>query len=126
MSGASQDHLRAARRKVRAAQSLLVDGFSEDAAAEAYFAMLSAARAALAERGHFAKTHRGTWGMFARYFVRTGLVEKGQYDAAQRALELRTAADYASEGANLVEAEATIGDAESFITAVGRAAGLEA
>lgn len=125
MTQVPQDHLRAARRKLKAARALLGEGIPEDSAADAYFAMLAAARAALAERGHFAKTHHGTWSLFAQYFVRTGLVPKSHYDAAQRALELRNAADYWGGGANAQEARATLDDAESFVADVSAAAGLQ-
>src|SRR5213595_341774 len=111
MSELPQHHLRAARRKLRAARSLLADGLPEEAAAEAYFSMLSAARAALAKRGRFAKTHRGTWSLFAQFFVQPGLVEKAHYDAAQRAMELRVAADYMGGGASPEEARAALDDA---------------
>lgn len=124
MSDLAEIHLRVARRKLRAARSLLADGLPEEAAAEAYFAMLRTARAALAERGHFAKTHHGTWTLFARFFVKTGLVDKAQYDTAQRAMELRNAADYWGGGANTAEAQATISDATSFVQIVSEAAGL--
>ncbi|MDQ3587319.1 MAG: HEPN domain-containing protein [Actinomycetota bacterium] len=124
MSELAQGHLRSARRKLRAARSLLADELSEEAAAAAYFAMLSAARAALADRGQFAKTHNGTWKLFAQFFVKTDLVEKTQYDAAQRAMELRVAADYWGGGASAPEAQATISDAESFVQRVSEAAGL--
>lgn len=124
MSELPQDHLCAARRKLRAARALLAEDLPEEAAADAYFAMLCAARAALAERGHFARTHRGTWTLLARFFVKTGLVDKAQYDAAQRALDLRNAADYWGGGASTAEARATIRDAESFVEQVGAAAGL--
>lgn len=124
MSDLPTDHLRVARRKLRAARSLLADGLPEEAAADAYFAMLRAARAALVERGHSPKTHRGTWGQFARFFVKTGLVDKHHYDAAQRAMELRDAADYWGEGAEATEAQETILNAEAFVRDVGEAAGL--
>lgn len=116
--------LRAARRKLRAARSLLADKLPEEAAGEAYFAMLCIARAALAARGHFAKTHRGTWTLFAQFFVKTVLVGKSQYDAAQRAMELRNAADYWGGGASSAEAKVTVSDAESFVRRVAEAAGL--
>jgi len=118
------DHLGAAGRKLRAAHSLLADDLPEEAAASAYFAMLSAARAALADRGHFAKTHHGTWTLFAQFFVKTDLVDKSQYAAAQRAMELRVATDYWGGGATAAEAQATVSDAESFVQHVSEAAGL--
>jgi uncharacterized protein (UPF0332 family) len=125
MNERPRDHLRAAQRKLRAARVLLADDLPEEAAAEAYFAMHSAARGALVETGHFAKSHRGTWSMFAQYFVKTGLVDKADYRAAQRAIELRQAADYFGGGASPEEAEVTITDAEAFITRASAAAGLE-
>lgn len=124
MSNLPTDHLRVARRKLRAARSLLANGLPEEAAADAYFAMLRAARAGLAERGHSPKTHQGTWGQFARFFVKTGLVDKHHYDSAQRAMELRDAADYWGEGADATEAQVTIRNAEAFVRDVGKATGL--
>lgn len=124
MSSGAQDQLRTARRKLNAARTLLAGNLPEDAAAEAYFAILGAARAALAARDRFAKTHHGTWVLFADFFVKTGLVDKSHYDAAQRAMELRTAADYWDGGASVEEAQATISDAESFIDVIAETAGL--
>lgn len=41
----------------------------------AYYGMLYAARAALSERGEFAKTHGGTWTLFSQVFVAPGEFE---------------------------------------------------
>jgi hypothetical protein len=38
----------------------------------ACYAILNAARAALSERGEYAKTHSGTWTLFSKVFVSTG------------------------------------------------------
>lgn len=62
-------------------------------------------------------------GPFSRFFVRTGLIPKSQFDAAQRALELRNAADYWGGGATEGEAQVTLADAELFVARVANVAG---
>lgn len=83
-----------ARDALKVAERALSDGFPADAVSRAYYAMLSAARAALSERDLYAKTHSGTWSLFSNEFVRTGAVGREWPGRAGKAQELREGGDY--------------------------------
>lgn len=100
-----------------AARVLLDARLPENAAAEAYQAMFSAARAALSERDREAKTHRGTWSLFEDMFVRPGAFEERLRTAARNAEELRYDSDYRLGGASQEEAKRALADAEDFVAA---------
>jgi uncharacterized protein (UPF0332 family) len=100
----SQEYLDEAQRFLKAARILLDAGIPENAAAEAYQAMWSAACAALSEVGREARTHRGTWSLFDELFVRTGVLDGDLLRAARNAEELRYDSDYRLGGATTDEA----------------------
>lgn len=110
-------------RKLANARASLEAGFSEDAAAAAYFAMLFAARAALSEEDAHAKTHHGTWTLFSRHFVRTGRVAAHLPGEAESAREQREEADYGTGGATAGEAALSIECAEAFLREIERVTG---
>ena len=56
--------------------------------------MLNAARAALSERGEYAKTHGGTWTLFSKVFVATGEFDQELSALARQAKEVRERGDY--------------------------------
>jgi uncharacterized protein (UPF0332 family) len=115
VSPRSEEFVQVARRKLQLARSSLQAGFSEDAAAAAYYAMLSAARAALSEQDVHAKTHNGVWTLFSDRFVRTGAVGRELGGYADAAREHRQQADYETGGASPEEALVAIGHAEEFV-----------
>lgn len=64
MSPRSDELLASAHEWLAAAEAALRSGFPGGAAADAYYAVLYAARAALSEADRYAKTHHGVWALF--------------------------------------------------------------
>ncbi len=85
-------------------------GRLQGAASRLYFAVFHAARAALAARGSYAKTHAGQIALFERAF--------GPAPILGRLFGLRARADYARErfDASLEELEAAAGESTLFIS----------
>lgn len=107
-----------ANERLRAARAALAAGFPSVAVSGAYYAVLYAARAALSEQDRYAKTHRGTWSLFAELFVSSRCFDSQLFAAARRLQELREAADYDARAVSQREAQALIADAESFVAGV--------
>ena len=84
----------------------------------AYYAMLNAARAALSERGEYAKTHSGTWTLFSRHSSPGGSSTSDLSVLARRAQEARQQGDYEAAPASAVEAAEFVEGAARFIAAV--------
>lgn len=80
--------------------------------------MLYAARAALSERGEFAKTHSGTWTLFSQVFVAPGEFEQRLSALARRAKDAREEGDYEATAASPEEAAAFVQGTAEFITAI--------
>ncbi len=117
MSPRSTEFMEAARRRLAAAETVLEEDPST-ALSAAYYAMLYAARAALSERGVYAKTHRGAWHEFRREFVETGELEGELVAAVQRLQPEREQADYDAWSAPVQEARRAIELARDFLTKV--------
>lgn len=120
MSPRSQEFIDDARRRLAAARTNLESGLPFIAVGAAYDAMLYAARAALSEEDLYAKTHSGTWTLFARTFVAPGRFDAALLEPVQRIREQREAADYEASDPSEVEAAAATERAESFVDAVAR------
>lgn len=118
MSPRSEEFLATARERLEAGRAALAAGFPSTAAGAAYYAMLYAARAALSEEERNAKTHRGVWSLFGRLFVATGRFDAELVAAAQRAQELREAADYEARSVSREEAETILAEADRFVSAI--------
>jgi uncharacterized protein (UPF0332 family) len=114
----SQEYLQEADRFLTAAGVLLEAKLPENSAAEAYQAMLFAARAALSEREREARTHSGTWSLFEELFVRPGAFDSRLRTAARNAEELSYESDYRLGGASEDDAKSVLADAEEFVAAV--------
>ncbi|MGH3031399.1 MAG: HEPN domain-containing protein [Gaiellaceae bacterium] len=71
MSPRSEEFMAMARDRLALARTALDAGFPSGAVSAAYYAMLSAARAALSEEERLAKTHSGAWSLFHESFVAT-------------------------------------------------------
>jgi len=89
----------------------------------AYYAMLNAARAALSERGEYAKTHGGTWTLFNRLFVASGEFDRELSGLASRAKEARERGDYDAAPPSPEEAAEFLAGAGDFVGAVERMLG---
>jgi len=83
-----------AHEKLEVAKRLLAEDFYADAVSRAYYAMFYAARALLAERDVYPKTHRGVISQFGLLFVKPGQFEREIFDFFVRAQEDREEADY--------------------------------
>lgn len=86
----------------------------------AYYGMLYAARAALSERGEFAKTHSGTWTLFSQVFVAPGEFDQRLSALARRAKDAREEGDYEAAPPSAEEAAAFVKGTAEFITAIER------
>ena len=118
MSPRSEEFMARAEQRIGAARVALAAGYPSAAVSGAYYAMLYAARAALSERERYAKTHSGTWSLFAELFVVPGGFDPDLVKAARRIRELREAGDYDASEPPPDEARTVIGDAERFVAAV--------
>jgi uncharacterized protein (UPF0332 family) len=86
----------------------------------AYYGMLYAARAALSERGEFAKTHSGTWTLFSQVFVAPGEFDQRLSALARRAKDAREEGDYEAAPPSPEEASEFVKAAAEFIAAIER------
>ena len=107
-----------ARERLGASRSAAEGGYSTAAASLAYYAMFYAARAALSERDRYAKTHAGTWNLFAESFVDGGHFDRELFAAARRIQTTHERADYDAVAVSAPEAETIVAVAERFVAAV--------
>lgn len=121
MSPRSQEFIAEARERLSVARDMIEGQHATAAVGQAYYAMLYAARAALSERGEHAKTHSGTWTLFAREFVATAEIPPAVGKLGQATQALREQADYEAEPFELTEAARILADAEQFVVAVEQA-----
>jgi uncharacterized protein (UPF0332 family) len=85
-----------------------------------YYGMLYAARAALSERGEFAKTHSGTWTLFSQVFVAPGEFDQRLSAVARHAKDAREEGDYEAAPPSSKEAAEFVKGTAEFITAIER------
>jgi uncharacterized protein (UPF0332 family) len=108
-----------AQIKLGAARQLLADGFFEDSASRAYYAMFHAARAALTKIGVNPRTHEGTVSEFGKRLVLEGVFPRdlgrslAEAKAARETYEYSATAEMGRE-----EAETLLKDAERFVSLV--------
>lgn len=115
MSPRSDEYMQMAHDALEAARSLTEAGLPADAVSRAYYAMLDAARAALSERDLHAKTHGGTWSLFAEQFIKTGRIDDVWSRRAGRVRQLREAGDYDAERPDAESAAEALAQAEEFV-----------
>jgi len=89
----SQALLREARQALRAAELLRDEEMYGDSIARAYYAMYYAARALLAEKGIFPKTHRGVHRALGLHPTSTALLPRELVQNFAMAQESRQRAD---------------------------------
>ena len=118
MSPRSAESMRLARESLSAARVLTRQGPATPSVHDSYYAMLYAARAALSERDRYAKTHGGTWNLFAEEFVRGGEFDPELLSRARAAQELRWKTDYDAVQVSMDDARALLADAERFVQSV--------
>ena len=117
----AENEMTRARKALGAAHLLLKGGFLEDSASRSYYAVLHAAKAALAQQQCAPKTHQGTEHMFAKLMVKSGLIEpeySGIFSEEQNKREL---CDYTAhfEMVNL-DADRVVADAARFVDRIER------
>ncbi|MDI6723105.1 MAG: HEPN domain-containing protein [Methanobacterium sp.] len=83
-----------AYEKLEAARTLFKNEFYGDAVSRAYYAMFFAAKALLAEKDIYPRTHRGLISQFGLELVKKGEFKKELFDLLTRAQEDREEADY--------------------------------
>jgi uncharacterized protein len=110
--------LRKASRKLQAARSALSQGFPEEAASDAYYAMYHAAKALLLPRAPRVKRHGDVRIKFRAVLVDTGKIDKRFDDYLDEGLKARHFADYGTDlevTISLDEAKEALVRAEEFI-----------
>jgi uncharacterized protein len=117
VSPRSSEFMDAARRRLAAAEAV-ADEDSSTALSAAYYAMLYCARAALSERGVYAKTHRGAWHEFRSAFVVSGEIDADLAARVQKIQPEREQADYDAWLAPSEDTMHAIALARDFLKAV--------
>ncbi|HTR74164.1 MAG TPA: HEPN domain-containing protein [Solirubrobacterales bacterium] len=118
MSPRSEEFMEQARQRLADATKIIGLVHPAVVVTTAYYAMLNAARAALSERGEYAKTHAGTWTQFSAAFVAGGEFDRELSAVARRAQEARQRGDYEAAPASEAEAAEFLEGAAEFVAAV--------
>jgi len=109
-----------ARDRLADAQAILETAHPAVVVSAAYYGMLYAARAALSERGEFAKTHSGTWTLFSQVFVAPGEFDQSLSALARRAKDAREQGDYEAAPPTAEEAAEYVDGTVKFIAEIDR------
>lgn len=118
MSPRSEEFMQQARDRLADAEAILGTAHPAVTVSAAYYGMLYAARAALSERGEFAKTHSGTWTLFSQVFVAPGEFDQSLSAMARRVKDAREEGDYEAAPPSAAEAAEFVKGAADFIAAV--------
>lgn len=118
MSPRSEEFMQQARDRLADAEAILGTAHPAVVVSAAYYGMLYAARAALSERGEFAKTHSGTWTLFSQVFVAPGEFDRRLSALARRAKDAREEGDYEAAPASPEEAAELVKGTAEFIGAI--------
>jgi len=108
-----------AQEALCATRTLLAAGFSDFAAARAYYAAFYAASALLLAEGKAFRSHRGVMALIHRDYIRTGRLPLDMGRILSTLSDLRSVGDYGG-AAHVSDAEATIALSESqqFLEAI--------
>jgi uncharacterized protein (UPF0332 family) len=123
MSPRSEEFMEQARERLDDAQKIVDMVHPAVLVSAAYYAMLNAARAALSERGEYAKTHGGTWTLFSKVFVASGEFDRELSGLAGRVKEARERGDYDAAPPSPEEAADFLSGAADFVAAIERLLG---
>ncbi|EHQ36992.1 HEPN domain-containing protein [Methanoplanus limicola] len=88
--------IKKSKERLKAAESLLNENYSEDSVNRSYYAMYLASTALLLLKGIKFKTHKGLISAIGNEFVKTGIMDKKYGRTLNIAEEARENADYAS------------------------------
>ena len=94
MNDLSQRELTRAKKALLAAKTLLENRLYEDCVSRAYYAVLHAAKAALAMEGVEPQSHRAVRRMFGLHLVKTGKIERDFATILTAEQEDREISDY--------------------------------
>lgn len=115
----AQELMAKAVQAAASAQVLLDVGDADGACNRAYYAMFSAARAALSVRGlDVGKTHKGVLNAFSEHFVRGGPLPKKLGRLLKHAEAFRYVADYEGVVVELSDARQMVEQAATFVAAM--------
>ena len=109
-----------ARERLADAQAIRSAAHPAVVVSAAYYSMLYAARAALSERGEYAKTHSGTWTLFSQIFVAPGEFDQALSAMARRAKDAREQGDYEAAPPSPEEATEFVEGAANFVAEIER------
>jgi uncharacterized protein (UPF0332 family) len=123
MTPDQQSLIRKARSSLAAAQLLLQEGYSEFAAARAYYTMFYLAQAFLLNLGLSFSKHSAVIAAFGREFVKSGIVPEVFHRYLIEAQEVRLIADYREIPLDAEEANLQIERAEEFLELAERLIG---
>lgn len=105
-----------------AAQTLLKEGYIEDAISRAYYSMFLVAKALLKTKEFETKSHKGLIAKFGLEFVEKGIIEAEFGRAIHEAEGLREEADYSVfRKISKEEAETVTDNAERFVERIKKA-----
>ncbi|NBB86543.1 MAG: HEPN domain-containing protein [Bacteroidetes bacterium] len=114
-----QRHLDRARSLLESASLLRDNDFLADAVSRAYYAMFTAARAALLANDIEARTHRGVRRVFSDHFIRTGAIAEDLGRWFSRAGQLRNLADYDPDASSdPAEVDVLLSQSEAFVAEI--------
>lgn len=94
MKGISKKYLKSAEEKLDAAKHLLKGKFYRDSVSRSYYSMFFAAKALLALKDVYPRTHRGVVTQFGLQFIKNGFIKELYGRTFRIAKELRETADY--------------------------------
>ena len=118
MTPECQALLAAATAKLKAADLLLADGFADDAASRAYYAVFHAVSALHLAKGNTFSSHAQLIGRFNKDFVRTGRLPAEFTKIVTRLFQDRQLGEYALDLISLELAAQDIDDARRIIAAI--------
>ena len=114
-----EDLTEKAKRFLRSAEVLLVDGDYDSCVSRCYYAMFFLAEAILLTKGLKASSHKGVISIFGEHFIKTGILGKELGRALNDTYDSRQIGDYAI-GFMITkdEAESRLEKARNFVTEV--------
>jgi hypothetical protein len=117
-SDIAKGYLDGAKKKLARAKSLVIDGYFDDAARNAYYSMFHAGKALLSLKDSEPKTHSGTINELQRLYVQEGELPQELISSMTRDLQVRIRSDY-EVGIDTTKdiSEEIIADAEGLIRA---------
>ncbi len=115
----SNKYIENAEEKLGASRTLLKVGYANDSISRSYYSMFFAAKALLALRDIYPKSHQGVITQLGLEFVKNGFLDSVYGRAIRKAKEQRETADYDIDiEFSLEEAERLLKTAEDFLLTI--------